>query len=55
MKFSGVSWRIAAIPTLCACRIPKSSLHPENEVQAAFACQNLLKSVPLIFHAFQAV
>ena len=33
---------------------PKSSLHPENEVQAAFGSQNLLKSVPLIFHAFQA-
>ena len=30
MKFSGVSWRIAAIPALCARRIPKSSLHPEN-------------------------
>ena len=32
----------------------KSSLHPENKVQAAFGGQNLLKSVPLIFHAFQA-
>ena len=49
-----MSWRIAAIPTLCARRIPKSSLYPENNVQAAFGSQNLLKFVPLIFHAFQA-
>ena len=33
----------------------KSSLHSrKRNVQAAFALQNLLKSVPLIFHAFQA-